>query len=154
MHASVDQHTVQFRQPLACDNARLLLYAIRRMAAGGLNDAYAANALMTTFGQSFRRPLLLLRAFMAEMARVSQRAVVVAPCCCARTTRDEVQILRIIASAGDHPRLAHGRLTLLLGTDASLGALPSAAAVGQAFTDLGRPVSSQLMASSPAFPID
>jgi hypothetical protein len=65
---------------------RLLLYAIRRIGAHGLNDAHAANAMLSTFGQSYRRPLILLRAFLAETARVSKLKVTIAACCCGRMT--------------------------------------------------------------------
>src|SRR5881628_304358 len=68
---------------------RLLLFAVRRMAAGGIADAHAAYALFTGFGLGYRRPLILLRALMAEVSRVSAAQLKVAPCCCARMTRDE-----------------------------------------------------------------
>ena len=47
---------------------RLLLFVFRRMGAHGLNDAHAANALLHAFGTAFRRPLMLLRAMMADVA--------------------------------------------------------------------------------------
>ena len=68
---------------------RLLLFAIRRMAAGGIADAHAAHALFTGFGIGYRRPLILLRALMAEVSRVSTTRLSVAPCCCVRMTRDD-----------------------------------------------------------------
>ena len=40
-----------------CENARIALFAMRRMGAHGLADARAAHALFTAFGQGFRRPL-------------------------------------------------------------------------------------------------
>jgi len=138
-----------------CSNMRLLLFSIRRMAAGGLTDAFAVNALMADFGMSFRRPLLLLRALMAEMARASQNQIAVAPCCCGRATPAEAEILLVIATANDRPRFAHARLCQLLGIEHGLGALSSAQAVAQAFADLGRPLSAQsVVVSDPAFPID
>lgn len=39
----------------ACENARLVLFAIRRMGANGLADARAAHAMFTAFGERFRR---------------------------------------------------------------------------------------------------
>ena len=76
----------------ACDNRRLLLYVFRRVAAHGLNDAHGAHAMLTVFGRSYRRPLVLLRAFAAELSRVSARRLTVAPCCCPRLTVAEATI--------------------------------------------------------------
>jgi hypothetical protein len=68
---------------------RLLLYAIRRMGAHGLNDAHAANALFGTFGRGYRRPLILLRV----TARVHGRK-------CARVSTDN-QDRRLLLRAND-----------------------------------------------------
>jgi hypothetical protein len=119
---------------------RLLLFALRRIAAGGLNDAHAANAMLGMFGLSFRRPLVLLRALMAEMSRVSNRKVLVAPCCCPRMTGAEGVLLAAVMSARSDPHGAHEALGQLLGVENCLGALSSAQALGQAFEDLGRPL--------------
>ena len=119
---------------------RLLLYAIRRMGAHGLRDAHAANAMLGTFGQSYRRPLILLRAFMAELARASQRHIVIAGCCCARMTGDEAQLIGAITLANADRHCAHDMLAALTGVNDMLGALSSAQAVEQAFGDLGRPL--------------
>jgi len=51
------------------------------MGATGLNDASAASAFIGLFGLSYRRPLVLVRALMAETARVSARTISLAPCC-------------------------------------------------------------------------
>lgn len=59
---------------------RLLLFTIRRMAAGGIADAHAAHAIFTGFDLSYRRPLILLRALSAELSRVSALQLKVAPC--------------------------------------------------------------------------
>jgi hypothetical protein len=139
----------------SCTNTRLLLFGVRRLAVGGLTDAFAVNALMAAFGMSFRRPLLLLRALMAEMARASQRQISVAPCRCGKITSNEAEILMIIGVANYRPRFAHARLCTLLGTDSALGALSSAQALAQAFADLGRPLEDHSSAvAEPAFPID
>src|SRR3546814_8985449 len=61
---------------------RLFLYVMRRMATAGVNDAHAANAMLGAFGRSYRRPLVLMRAMMLEMARTSSRKILIAPCCC------------------------------------------------------------------------
>lgn len=138
-----------------CTNVRLLIYAIRRMAEGGLNDAFAANALLSLFGTRVRRPLLLLRALMAEMARTSRNQIAVAPCCCRRMTAAEAELLLIVTGSRDRPRFAHARLTHLLGVHHAFGALSSAQAVAQAFEDLGRPLRLHFAEEAePAFPID
>src|SRR3546814_2339508 len=49
-------------------DARLVLFAIRRLGAHGLHDACAAHAFVTAFGEAFRRPLVLMRAFMLDVA--------------------------------------------------------------------------------------
>lgn len=122
------------------DAERLLLVAIRRMAVGGLNDAHAANHLLGAFGLGFRRPLILLRALLAEMSRASTRSIMLAPCCCPRMTAAESQLLSAVAIATEQPHRAHQLLSLLLGVPNCLGTLSSAQAVGQAFADLGRPL--------------
>lgn len=121
-------------------NERLLLFAIRRVASAGLNDAHAANAFIGVFGLSFRRPLVLLRALMAEVSRVSARRILVAPCCCPRMTTAESSLLGAIAIAVDRPRDAHRLLCVALGVPDALGALGSAQALAQAFEDLGRSI--------------
>ena len=122
--------------------ARLLLYGIRRMAAGGLDDAHAAHAFLTGFGLGFRRPLILLRAFMAEAARVSTVAITVAPCCCGRMTEAEGTLLATVAIAPAEPRTAHDMLTGLLHVRDCLGLVTSAQAVAACFADLGMPLDS------------
>ena len=121
-------------------NQRLLIFAFRRIAAGGLNDAHAANALLGAFGLSFRRPLILLRALMAEMSRISNRRLLIAPCCCPRMTASETALLAAIISALGDPHGAHRALGAILGVQNCLGALSSAQALVQAFEDLGRPL--------------
>lgn len=119
---------------------RLLLFAIRRMAAGGIADAHAAHAIFTGFGLSYRRPLVLLRALMAELSRVSTAQLKVAPCCCMRMTRDEAMLLDLIAEAPSRPEQVHQAMGDLLHVRACLGALSSAEAVANAFSDLGMPL--------------
>ena len=61
--------------PLPDDaNARLALFAIRRLGAHGLSDAHAVHAFMTRFDEGFRRPLVLMRAFMQENSPRPQRS--------------------------------------------------------------------------------
>ncbi|WP_231639311.1 DUF6628 family protein [Sphingomonas profundi] len=121
-----------------CPNQRLLLFAIRRIAADGLADAHATHAFFVAFGRSFRRPLVLLRALMAEVSRVSTAKILVAPCCCPRLTGAEAVLLSAIVNADRQPRDAHDRLRAMLGVRECLGALSSAQAVAQAFEDCGR----------------
>ncbi len=124
----------------ACDNSRLLLFAIRRIAGSGLNDAHATHAFFILFGRSFRRPLVLLRALMAEVSRISETKIMVAPCCCPRLTGAEAVLLAAVVTANDRPREAHDRLCAMLGVRECLGALSSAQALAVAFEDCGRPL--------------
>lgn len=121
--------------------ARLLLYGIRRLAAGGLADAHAAHAFVAGFGIGFRRPLIMLRAFMAEAARVSTAKLVVAPCCCGRMTDDEQALIEAVAISGDDPARAHANLAALLHVRSCLGLVTSAQAVAASFADQGMPLS-------------
>ncbi len=124
---------------------RLLLFAIRRMAAGGIADAHAAHALFTGFGLGYRRPLVLLRALMAELSRVSTAKLTVAPCCCPRMSRDEAMLLDIIADATIHPDAAHRVMSQVLHVHSCLGVLTGAQAVSQAFGDMGMPLDGDCM---------
>lgn len=120
--------------------ARLFLNAVRRLGVGGLGDAYAASMMMGVFGLSFRRPLVLMRALMAEVARASQRSIMIAPSCCCRMTVAESMLLGAVAIAREEPVAAHRRLCQICGIDNAIGILSSAQAVAQAFADLGRPI--------------
>lgn len=127
--------------PLPHDgNARLLLFAFRRMGAHGLGDASAAAALLDAFGEDFRRPLVLLRAMMADLAGSATQAISIAPCCCRRMTPSEATILTIIARAEIAPDAANLLLADLIGLRRADGVLASVTAVAQAFADAGRPV--------------
>jgi len=120
--------------------ARLFLSSVRRMGVGGLGDAQAASALIGAFGLSFRRPLVLMRALMAEMARASQRSIMIAPSCCCRMTIAESMLLGAVARSSERPRQSHDMLCHLCGMESAIGVLSSAQAVAQAFADLGRPI--------------
>jgi len=54
-----------------CENARVALFAIRRLGAHDLSDASAAHEFVIAFGKGFRRPLILARAMMADIAGAS-----------------------------------------------------------------------------------
>ena len=123
-----------------CENARIALYAMRRMGANGLNDASAAHAMFTAFGQGFRRPLVLLRALMADLAGTSAGTIAIAPCCCARMTPAESAMLSVLARVETAPEIARYLMADLLGVRRIDGVLASAAAVAAAFADEGRPI--------------
>jgi hypothetical protein len=136
-----DRAAVLLPHPLPeCSYSRLLLFGVRRMAAAGLNDAHATHAFLTGFGLSFRRPIVLLRAFMAEAARVASIRLLVAPCCCPRMTAAERDLIGAIAIAVDDPNQAHARLAALLHVRNCLGLVTSAQAVAAGFADNGMPL--------------
>lgn len=126
-----------FAAPMVGTN-QLLLYVIRRMGAHGLHDAAAANALLGAFGMAYRRPMIMLRAFMAETARGADKKILIAACCCARMTMDEARLIEAITTAMDDPRGASLLLRQTMGSDQDVGALSAAQAVCMAFEDLGR----------------
>jgi hypothetical protein len=138
-----DTQTVTALLPHAlpdCPNARVALFAMRRMGAHGLGDARAAHVLFTAFGQAFRRPLILLRALMADLAGASNGTIAIAPCCCPRMTPAEAAMLTILARVETAPEVARYLMADLLGLRRVDGVLASAAAVAMAFADEGRPV--------------
>ena len=129
-----------FAAPMIGTN-QLLLYVIRRMGAHGLHDAAATNALLGVFGMNYRRPMIMLRAFMAETARGAEKKILIAACCCARMTIDEARLIEAIATSLDDPRGASLLLRQTMGCDQDVGALSAAQAVCTAFEDLGRTLS-------------
>jgi hypothetical protein len=120
--------------------ARLLLFGMRRMAAGGIGDAHAAHSFFTGFGLGYRRPLILTRALMAEVSRVSAIKLVVAPCCCPRMSEAEHVLLGAVASAIADPQGTHDALAGLLKVRDCLGLVTSAQAVAASFADQGMPL--------------
>lgn len=124
-----------------CVNARIALFAMRRMGANGLADARASHALFTAFGQGFRRPLVLMRSFMADLAGAASGTIAIAPCCCARITSAEAALLTILARVETTPDTARLLMADLLGVRRVDGVLASAAALAAAFADDGRPIS-------------
>lgn len=117
--------------------ARLLLFGIRQMGMHGLSDACAAHAFVVGFGKGFRRPLVLLRALMREMAALSERAVPIAPWCCPRMTRSEATLLAVLGNARTRPDKAALLLADMLGVRDASGVLATATALATAFADLG-----------------
>lgn len=120
--------------------ARTILIAMRRMAIGGLDDAHAATAMLGLFGMGYRRPLMFLRILMHEVSRGATRSIAVAPCCCRRMTEGEAALLLLIDCAGQHPDVARATLARTTGTLDCLPALSVAQALGDALSDLGRPL--------------
>lgn len=123
-----------------CPNARIALFAMRRMGANGLADARAGHALFTAFGEGFRRPLMMLRALMADLAGSATVPISIAPCCCARATPAERALVTVLARAETSPDAAALLLGDLIGVKRADGVLASAAAVAAAFADAGRPI--------------
>jgi hypothetical protein len=120
---------------------RLMLYAIRRMGTHGLRDAHAANAMLGGFGANYARPLVLLRAFMAEIVRVAQSKVTIAGCCCVRMSRDEAHLIASLSIAVQNRDGASILLSQCLGTGNTEGVLTCAEALANACADLGKPLS-------------
>jgi hypothetical protein len=123
-----------------CRNASLALFAIRRIGACGLADAHAAHAFVGGFGEGFRRPLILMRLLMAELAGTATLPIAIAPCCCGRMTPAERALLTVLERAETAPETARLLLADLLGNRRVDGVLASACAVSQAFADAGRPI--------------
>ena len=106
---------------------RLYLVCIRRMAAHGLQDARASLLMLDRFGLDWRRRLVLLRAFVHELAQTSQRRIRLAPCCAGRMTADEAQIIAVLENATDVPEQAAATLAALTANRAVASPLSLAA---------------------------
>lgn len=120
--------------------ARLLLFGVRQMGMHGLADACAANAFVTAFGKGFQRPLVLLRALMADMATAATGPIQIAPWCCPRVTPSELALLDVLGRVRDTPDTAELLLKDLLGIRDAGGILATAHALANAFADLGLPL--------------
>ncbi|WP_345865710.1 DUF6628 family protein [Sphingomonas qilianensis] len=138
-HAATVASALPYAMP-RCRNAQLALFALRRMGAFGLNDAQVAHGFVGAFGESFRRPLILMRVLMAELADTAALPIAIAPCCCGRVTPAEHAVLTALNRADTAPDTARLLLADLLGTRRIDGVLASASAVAQAFADAGRPI--------------
>ena len=137
--ATLSTHALPHPLP-ECPNARVVLFAMRRMGANGLSDARTAHGFFTAFGEAFRRPLMLMRALMADMATNAAVPIAIAPCCCARMTAAERTMLTILARVETAPDTARLLLGDLLGVRRVDAVLASVAAVATAFADDGRPI--------------
>lgn len=119
---------------------RLILFGVRQMGAGGLEDACAAHAFVTAFGKGFRRPLILLRTLMTEMSAVAAGPIQIAPWCCPRMTPAEGALLAVLTRAMVNDRAANLLLADLLGIRDAAAPLATATALAIAFADLGMPL--------------
>jgi hypothetical protein len=124
----------------ACPNARIALFALRRMGAHGLHDARASHALFTAFGKGFRRPLVLMRSMMADLASSAADTIAIAPCCCTHMTSAERALLTTLARVETAPDTVRLLMSDLLGIRRVEAVLASVAAVSAGFADDGRPI--------------
>ncbi|MGD9809718.1 MAG: DUF6628 family protein [Sphingobium sp.] len=115
------------------------LRIVRLMATGGIDDARATAALFAQFGRNHRRPLVLIRALVLEMSRVSNRRIVLAPPCCGRITADEAIMLSALGRGEEGFAKCHADSRALLDSDSALGAATCFQAVAACFADLGAP---------------
>ena len=76
------------------------LVILRRMAGHGLHDARATMLALDAGGTDFRKLLVLARALIVDLARTSQRRILLAPCCAAGMTRDEGLLMALIGGGG------------------------------------------------------
>ncbi len=119
---------------------RLLLIAVRRMGTHGLRDAHAALLVFERFGIHFQRPLVLLRAYVMELARASQRQIVLAPCCAGRMTIDEGRMLAALAMVQTTPAGARHHLRQLCDSGTIDAAYSVCLVLAETLTGLGQPV--------------
>lgn len=94
---------------------RALVYAVRRMATLGLRDAGAALLVIGLFGAGFRRPLVLLRAFVLELSATARKPVRFARCCTPAMTEDEQAILELLVQVAEDFAGAEQALVRLTG---------------------------------------
>lgn len=120
--------------------ARLLLFGIRQMGAHGLHEACVAHAFVTAFGKGFQRPLVLLRALMAEMSAASAGPIRIAPWCCPRITGAESALLDAMARVRLNPASATMLFADLLGIRDASSVTATAQALAYAFADMALPL--------------
>ena len=111
---------------------RSVLFAVRRMAAHGVRDVSAAWLILDLCSTGFRRPLVLLRAFMLELAHAATGPIRVAPCCTPRMTEHEGLIMLTLFSAKSDMASAEDALTRLTGCAQVFEPLSAAAVFGRA----------------------
>ena len=119
---------------------RILLYAFRRMAAHGLHDAQAAQALLGAFGSRFHRPLITLRVLVADLSANAAGPIHIAPCCCGRMTAAEAALITALARAERQPESAHLLLADMAGLRHADALFATAMLVAGAWADVGHPI--------------
>lgn len=119
---------------------RIVLRCLRRMATHGVRDAQAALWMLEECATHYRRPLVLLRAFVLELAQVSQRRIQIAPCCAMRMTLDEGLIVAVLVDAAQNPASALRDLRKLTEADNPLPPLSLAVAFNDTLAALGKPL--------------
>lgn len=111
---------------------RSVLFAVRRMAAHGVRDVSAAWLMLDLFSTGFRRPLVLLRAFMLELAQAATGPIRMAPCCSPRMTEHEGLIMTALFGAAQDLTSAEDALARLTGRGQVCEPLSAAAVFGRA----------------------
>lgn len=111
---------------------RSVLFAVRRMAAHGVRDVSAAWLILDLFSTNFRRPLVLLRAFMLELSHAATNPIRVAPCCATRMTEHEGLIILTLFTASGDLASAEDALSRLTGSTRVFEPLSAAAVFGRA----------------------
>jgi len=119
---------------------KLLLFALRQMGRHGIDDACAAHAYMTGFGLSFRRPLVLTRTLVVELADAASQPIEIEPWCCPRVTAAESALLTSLTRSEAEPRTAEKLLADMLGTRDAHGVLAVVQTLAFTFRDLGLPI--------------
>lgn len=119
---------------------RILLVMLRRMAAHGIRDASAAWLALDNFGVQFRRPLVLMRSLMVELAQCSHRTIRIAPCCAMQMTRDEGLLMEALNAGGNHASRAGPALCALSGGPDICETLSLTSALNAALADMGKPM--------------
>ena len=117
---------------------RSVLFAVRRMAAHGVRDVSAAWLILDLFSTGFRRPLVLLRAFMLELSHAATGPIRVAPCCTPRMTEHEGLILLTLFGAAGDMASAEEALVELTGNTQVFEPLSAAAVFGRAIGEQAR----------------
>ena len=116
---------------------RLVLFAVRRMAAHGVRDVSAAWLMLDLCSTGFRRPLVLLRAFMLELAHAATGPIRFAPCCAPRMTEHEGLIMLTLFTAAGDLAAAEDALARLTGGGQVFEPLSAAAVFGRAVREDG-----------------
>lgn len=127
--------------PLPLPSARIqraVLFAVRRMAAHGVRDVGAAWLMLDMCSTGFRRPLVLLRAFMRELSNAATGPIRVAPCCATRMTEHEGLIMLTLFSAANDLAAAEDALAHVTGNRQVSEPLSAAVVFGRAAAELAR----------------